>query len=118
MSWNLNQGVMDKPREMIDCNGERRFRMITMIGANPKNDNGLNLDEDIAYKSGMMSRGNKVIVANSKSASRWIRDKTIANNSRDSADWTRDRGIPKTVSMDGARPDKIMSMDIGGDKNC
>ena len=26
-----------------------------MIGANPKNDNGLNLDKYIAYKSGMMS---------------------------------------------------------------
>ena len=105
---------MDEPRELIDCNGERRFRM---IGANPKNDNGLNLDKYIAYASGMM-RGNEVIMTDSKSASRWIRDKTIANNSRDSADWTRDRGIPKTVSMDGARPDKIMSKDIGADKNC
>ena len=117
MSWNLNQGVMDEPREIIDCNGERRFRMIRMIGANPKNDNGLNLDKYIAYKSGMM-RGNDVIMTDSKSASRWIRDKTIAKRSRDSADWTRDRGIPKTVSMDGARPDKIMSKDIGTDKNC
>ena len=43
-----------------------------MIGANPKNDNGLNLDKYIAYKSGMM-RGNEVIMTDSKSASRWIK---------------------------------------------